>query len=149
MDSASHIPRITRKTNPISVANCVNLLRPSDAYMRQKKIPTLLQITACRLFGVKSLPEPMLPCCLLDHKEHNSMKFCLKLLRFHWRKCPWKCFCKMAAIFSRPQCVNLYERLPIECPFHFNMNAPAYGRNPIHVLQTEIDCLVTMKRLSS
>ena len=38
-------------------------LRPSDAYMRQKPNPSLVQIMACRLFGAKPLSEPMLEYC--------------------------------------------------------------------------------------
>ena len=45
------------------VENCLtfNPLRPSDAYMRQYNIPTLVQIMACRMLGAKPLSEPMLP----------------------------------------------------------------------------------------
>ena len=43
--------------------HCVNSLRPSNAYMRQYNIPTLVQIMACRLFGTKPLSEPKLPYC--------------------------------------------------------------------------------------
>ena len=46
----------------------LNSLRPSDTYMRQHNIPTLLQIMACRLFSAKQLSEPMLPYCQLDPK---------------------------------------------------------------------------------
>ena len=35
-------------------------LRPSDAYMRQRTIPTLVQIMACHLVGTKPLSEPLL-----------------------------------------------------------------------------------------
>ena len=38
----------------------LNSLRPSDAYMRRQPRPALVQILACRLFGAKPLPEPML-----------------------------------------------------------------------------------------
>ena len=40
-------------------------LRPSDAYMRQYNIATLIQIMAGRLCGTKPLSEPMLPYCQL------------------------------------------------------------------------------------
>ena len=47
-------------------ALCVlNLLRPSDAYMRQQTKPSLVQIMACRLVGAKSLSEPTLVYCQL------------------------------------------------------------------------------------
>ena len=45
----------------------VNSLRPSDAYIRQKPIPSLVQIMVCRLFGAKPSSEPMLEYCQLDH----------------------------------------------------------------------------------
>ena len=40
-----------------------NSLRPSDAYMRQSTMPSLVQIMACRLVGAKPLSEPMLEYC--------------------------------------------------------------------------------------
>ena len=54
-------------------------------------IPTLVPIMACRQFGAKSLSNPMLQYCQLDHKEHISVKFHLKFRSFHSRKCTWKC----------------------------------------------------------
>ena len=68
---------------------CLNLLKPSDAYMRQYSIPTLLQIMACRLFGAKPLSKPMLPYCQLDSKEHIAVKCYLKFKRFQSMKCTW------------------------------------------------------------
>ena len=44
----------------------VNLLRPSDAYMRRWTGSSLVQIMALRLFGTKPLSEPMLEYCWLD-----------------------------------------------------------------------------------
>ena len=38
----------------------VNSLRPSDAYMRQQNIPSLIQIMACRLVGAKPSSEPIM-----------------------------------------------------------------------------------------
>ena len=69
----------------------INSLRPSDTYMRQYNIPTLVQIMACRLFGAKPLSEPMLPYSQLDPKELISLKLYLKFRSFHSRKCTWKC----------------------------------------------------------
>ena len=34
--------------------------------MRQWNGSALVQVMACRLFGAKSLPKPMLPYCQLD-----------------------------------------------------------------------------------
>ena len=68
-----------------------NSLRPSDAYMRQHNMPTLLQIMACRLFSAKPLSKPMLPYYQLDPTEHISVKFYSKFKSFHSRSCTWKC----------------------------------------------------------
>ena len=45
---------------------------------------------ACRLFGAKPLPEPMLAYCQLDSLEQISMKFESWFYHFHSRKCIWK-----------------------------------------------------------
>ena len=69
----------------------LNSLRPSDTYMHQYNIPTLVQIMACHMFGNKPLSELMLPYCQLDPKEHISLKFYFKFKSFHSRICIWKC----------------------------------------------------------
>ena len=48
---------------------------PSAAYMRQWTRPSLVQVMACRLFGVKPLPEPILAYCQLDCWQQISVKF--------------------------------------------------------------------------
>ena len=48
---------------------------PSASYMRQGTGSTLVQVMACRLFGAKPLPEPMLLYCQSYPKEHISVKF--------------------------------------------------------------------------
>ena len=75
----------------------------SDAYMRQHNMPTLLQIMACHLFSAKTLSGPMLPYCLLDPKEHFSLKFYFKFKSFHSRKCTWE----MSSAKWRPFCLGL------------------------------------------
>ena len=50
-----------------------------------------VQVMACRLFGAKSLPEPMLAYCQLDPYEQSSVKFQSKFKHYHWRKGIWKC----------------------------------------------------------
>ena len=52
---------------------------------------TLVQVIACRLFGAKPLPEPMLPYCQLDLWEQTSVKFESKYKPFHSWKCTWIC----------------------------------------------------------
>ena len=73
------------------VSASVNSLWPSDAYMRQYSIPTLVQIMPCRLFGAKPLSEQMLPCWQLVPPEHSSVKLYSNCKSFLWRKCTWKC----------------------------------------------------------
>ena len=45
-----------------------NSLRPGDAYMRHWNESELIQVMACRLFGAKPLPEPMVDYCQLGIK---------------------------------------------------------------------------------
>ena len=68
-----------------------NSSSPSAAYMRQWTVSTLVQIMACRLFGAKPLPEPMLAYCQFDSWEHISVKYESEFYNFHSRKCNWKC----------------------------------------------------------
>ena len=42
------------------ISSCVHSNPPSPAYMRQWTGSALVQVMACRLFGAKPLPEPML-----------------------------------------------------------------------------------------
>ena len=44
----------------------INLLMPSDAYMRRQPETSLVQIMACRMFGAKPLSEPKLEYCQLN-----------------------------------------------------------------------------------
>ena len=64
---------------------------PSVAYIRKWTESALVQVMACRLFGAKPLPEPMLPYCQLDYWEQNSVKFEWEFPQFHSRKCIWNC----------------------------------------------------------
>ena len=64
---------------------------PSATYMCQWTWSSLNHITACRLFGAKPLPEPMLVYCRLDSWEQISVKFELKFCHFHSRMCIWNC----------------------------------------------------------
>ena len=52
---------------------------------------SLVQAMACRLFGAKPLPEPMLAYCQLDSWEHISVTFESGFYHFNSRKCNWKC----------------------------------------------------------
>ena len=54
----------------------------SAAYMHHWTVAALVQVMACRLFGTKSLPDPMLAHRQLNHKEKNSVKFEAKYKNF-------------------------------------------------------------------
>ena len=64
---------------------------PCAAYMLQWIGSALVQVMACRLFGAKSTPEPMLAYCKLDLEEQTSMNFESKYKTFYSWKCIWKC----------------------------------------------------------
>ena len=80
----------------------INSLRPNDAYRRQWTW-SLDQIMAGRMFGAHPLSDPMLIYCQMNHKEHISRKFYLKLQSIHPRKLSSNIIWKLEAIFSRPQ----------------------------------------------
>ena len=56
-------------------SNKVNPSPPRAGYMRQSIWRALVQVMACRLFGTKPLPEPVLAYCQLDNWEQMSAKF--------------------------------------------------------------------------
>ena len=62
-----------------------------------------LQIMACRLFGAKPLPEPLLAYCQVDPVEHILLKFHLKSNVFMLENWFENVICKMMAILSWPQ----------------------------------------------
>ena len=68
-----------------------NSSTPSAAYMRQWSRSTLVQVMACRLFGAKPLPEPMLVHCQLDSWEQLLVKIESEFYNLHSTKCIWKC----------------------------------------------------------
>ena len=63
---------------------------PSAAYMRQIIGWALFHIMACRLFGAKPLPKPMLTYCQFDPYVQTSVKLEPKYEVFH----SWKCIRK-------------------------------------------------------
>ena len=71
----------------LSIASCP----PSATYMCRCIGSALGKVMACRLFGAKPLPEPMLIYCKLDLAEQTSVKFGSKYKTFHSRTCVWKC----------------------------------------------------------
>ena len=74
----------------VSMAWCL-LNSPSAAYMCQWTGSSLIQLMACRLFGAKPLPEPMLAYCELHAWEQISVKFETEFYHFHLKKCIWNC----------------------------------------------------------
>ena len=76
----------------------VDACPPSAAYMRYWIGSALVQVMACRLFGAKPLPEPMLTYCQLDPYEQN--KIGIKVQYFSFTKmhsimssAKWRPFC--------------------------------------------------------
>ena len=75
---------------------------PSAAHMSQWIGSALVQIMACRLFGVKPLSKPMLGYCQLDCQEQTSVKLNLEFLWFSFKKIHLKLSsARMAAILYR------------------------------------------------
>ena len=67
----------------LSLLPLINSSPPSATYMHHRTRSALVQVMACRLFGAKPLPEPMLAYCQLDSWEHISAKFELEYYHFH------------------------------------------------------------------
>ena len=63
------------------------LISPSAAYTRQWTRSALVQVMDYRLFGAKTLPEPMLAYCQLDSWEQIPVHF----HHFHSQNCIWNC----------------------------------------------------------
>ena len=68
-----------------------------------------MQIMACRLFGTKSLSEPMIADCQLDPCKQISMNIFIKI-QFLFMKIVFKCRLQMTAILYRHQCVLNHSR---------------------------------------
>ena len=81
----SHLPGATVRRPPFIPS--IHSSHPSAAYMCRWTGSSLVHAMACRLFGAKPLPEPMLTYCQLD----PSMKFESKYKIFHSWKFIWKC----------------------------------------------------------
>ena len=73
---------------------------PSAAYMHHWTESASVQVMACRLFGDKPLPEPMLAYFQLHFCKQISVKLEPEFYHFHSRKCisnchlpKWRPFC--------------------------------------------------------
>ena len=91
---ASNVYKVRTSLCPVVIHNqCIlpiNLFPTTTtkaAYTRQCMGLALVQITACRLFGTKSLSKPMLGYCQL---EQTSVKFWSKYKTLLQRKCIWR-----------------------------------------------------------
>ena len=92
----------------IQVQLCVpdhffNSFPPSAAYMCQWTRSALVQVTACRLFDTKPLPEPMLAYCQLNKLQWNFNRY-IKL--FIHENAFESVVCKMASISFRGRWVH-------------------------------------------
>ena len=86
--------------NAAQLISVINSSSPSTPYIRQWNGWSLVQVMACRLFGAKPLPKPMLLYCQLDSWEQVSVKFESEFCYFHSIKCilkwclpKWRPFC--------------------------------------------------------
>ena len=52
---------------------------------------SFFQVVACRLFGAKPLPKPMIAYCQLNSWGQILVKFESEFCHFHSRKFSWKC----------------------------------------------------------
>ena len=95
--------------------------------MRQWIGSSLVQVMACRLFGAKPLPEPMLVYCQLDSWEQVSVKFESEFYHFHSRKCIWKCLLPK----WWPSCPGRDE-LILPGPHYSCYSSPSLSANIIH-----------------
>ena len=95
---SGHIDSLKQTTWNLEWGNTINFQimsitssPPSAAYMHQWTGSALVQVMACRLFGAKPLPEPMLVDCQLESWKQVSVKFGSEFYHFYSRKCIWKC----------------------------------------------------------
>ena len=104
-----------RETNEIEKLFChtepssrVNSSSPSATYMymRQRIRSPLVQIMACRLFGTKPLPKPVLGYCQLYPYQQTSLNFNQKIKLFIHKNASENIICEMAAILSTKRWVN-------------------------------------------
>ena len=63
---------------------------------------------ACRLFGAKPLPEPVLTYCQVDPCEQTSVKFESKCKTFQSWKCIRKCGLQKGGHFVRGEMSQLF-----------------------------------------
>ena len=88
----------------------INSLRPSYAYLHQQTelVPSLIQITACRLLSDNPLSEPMMAYSQSDLKEHISInffwssKYFFKKIHLKMSSAKWRSFCLGLNVLRKP-----------------------------------------------
>ena len=78
----------------------------------------MVQIMACRLFGAKPLPEPMLTYCQLDHWERLPMEFESKYKFFIHENAFKAVVCERVAIFSRGRWIKKDYQLQLSYTYN-------------------------------
>ena len=117
---------------------CVNSLRPSDAYMHQLNIIGS-DYQAWSLADTNPLSEPMLEYYLMDPWEWTSVKYLSKYILIQenaFQNVVWK----MAAILSRPQCVKSWLCWCIGFHSHGNLSLKK-GKNGRHFTDITSNCI--------
>ena len=84
----------------------INSSPPRATYMHQWTGLALVQVMACRLFGAKPLPEPVLTYSEFDKLQWNSNQN-TKLLTHE--NASEEIVCEMAAIFARARWGNIFQ----------------------------------------
>ena len=106
----SHNELIQPRTQRVPKAG-FNSSPPSATYM-QWTGSALVQIMACRLFGAKPLPEPMLAYCQLGSWEQFLVKIWIGILSFSCKKMHLKLLsANMAAILSGGDELNSHQEV--------------------------------------
>ena len=109
--AAPEVVKITTtsdKNVKMTIFLCFNSLPPSAVYtcMRQWNGSAVVQAMACRLFGAKPLPEPMLTYFQLNPYEQTTVKFAFKYIFSIVENAFENVVCEMSDILSRGRWVN-------------------------------------------
>ena len=86
----------------------LNSSPPCAAYIRQWTRRALAQAMACRRFGAKPLPEPMLIYCQLDGTLVSTLQWELNqnTKLFIHKKCFWKCLPRNGGHFVQGEMIS-------------------------------------------
>ena len=84
----------------------------SMLHIRVRVLDGHWSILACRLFGTKPLPEPMLTYGKLDTQEQTAAKFESKYKTFHSWKCIWKRADELTVMVTLPGRRFLFVPIP-------------------------------------